>query len=82
MIPTPKDGSIIPGAVDAPAIASRVSGRQDFGVPVISPKEPENNPLSAIRRVGNVTICPVRKTSLVTKENAENGTQTAVKKII
>ena len=80
MIPTPKDGSIIPGAVDVPTIASRASGRQAFGVPVISPNAPGSKPLSAIRRVGNVTISPVRKTSLVTKENAENSTQTAVKK--
>ena len=80
MIPTPKDGSIIPSAVDVPTIASRASGRQAFGVPVISPKAPESRPLSVVKRVGNVTICLVRKTSLVAKENAENGTQTAVKK--
>ena len=80
MIPTPKDGSIIPGAVDAPAIASRVSGRQDFGVPVMSPKTPEISPLSTVKRAGNVMTYPVRKTSLAAIENAENGTLTAVKK--
>jgi len=46
----------------------------------MSPKAPEVRPLSTVKRAGNVMTYPVRKTSLIAKENAENGTLTAVKK--
>lgn len=46
----------------------------------MSPKTPEISPLSTVKRAGNVITYPVRKTSLAAKENAENGTLTAVKK--
>ena len=45
----------------------------------MSPKTPAIRPLSAVKRAGNVMTYPVRKTSLIAKENAENGTLTAVK---
>ena len=46
----------------------------------MSPKTPEIRPLSTEKGAGNVMTYPVRKTSLIAKENAKNGTLTAVKK--
>jgi len=46
----------------------------------MSLKTPKIRPLGTEKRAGNVITYPVRKTSLIAKENAENGTLTAVKK--